>query len=82
VAKDSAVTIRLSSELLREAEELLPKLKADPRYRTLPRLTRASVLRLALDQGLHQLRIHLDSADLFTASPGFDTLDRRATKDG
>lgn len=74
MAKDSAVTIRLSSELLREAEELLPKLKADPRYRTLPRLTRASVLRLALDQGLHQLRVHLDTApmmglDLWASHP-------------
>ena len=65
MTQDSTVTLRLSSALLAEAEELLPKLKTDPRYRSTGRLSRASVLRLALDMGLHSLRVHLATADTF-----------------
>lgn len=64
MAHDTVVTLRLSSDLVEEAEALLPQLKTDPRYRSMPRLGRASVLRLALDMGLHTLRVHLDTAPM------------------
>ena len=69
----AVVSLRMSPELLREADELVPLLRADPRYRSLPRLGRSAVLRLALDMGLHELRVHLATApmlkDAFDKAP-------------
>jgi hypothetical protein len=61
---DASTHIRLSPELLKQAEELVPMLQSDPRYRSMPRIGRATVLRLAIDMGLHALRVHLATAPM------------------
>jgi hypothetical protein len=70
MSHDTMVSLRLSSEVAKEAEDLVPQLKTDPRYRSLPRLSRATVLRLAIDMGLHELRVHLSKAPML--ADGFD----------
>jgi len=76
MAHDTSVTIRLPAALLSEADELLPQLQVDPRYRTMPRLSRAAVLRLALDMGLQTLRVHLATAPILEVD-GLLELERR-----
>ena len=73
MAHEKVVTLRFPTELVEAAEELVPRMKADPRYRTMPRLSRASVMRVAMDMGLHALRVHLE-----TPMPGMDSWEEKS----
>ena len=57
MAKDDGQTsLRLPAELLQRAEDLVPRLAADPNVTALVgRITRSTVIKLALARGLDQL---------------------------
>jgi Glu-tRNA(Gln) amidotransferase subunit E-like FAD-binding protein len=51
MAKDAQVAIRMDPALVERAEALVPKLKTD-RYHKAYRVSKAAVMRLAMEQGL------------------------------
>jgi hypothetical protein len=57
--KTWTVTIRATEELRARLDALVPRLAIDPRYAGLGRLSRATILRLALDRGLSMLAAEL-----------------------
>ena len=57
--KDDSVTLRIPAPLRARLDALLPRLKADPRYTGFPRLSRATLYRMALDRGAAELAIEL-----------------------
>ena len=59
MAHEVQVAIRLSGKLVEEAERLLKLMKKSAAYRS-HSLSRAVVLRLALDRGLQVLRAELE----------------------
>jgi len=59
VSHDHTITIRAPEALKRKLDNLLPRLEADPRYRGVARLSRATLYRLALDRGAAMLAAEL-----------------------
>lgn len=59
MAHTQNVTIRASSDLVERLDELVPRMQADPRYRSFPRIGRATVIRLALERGAALLEVDL-----------------------
>ena len=49
---DAQITTRLPADIIEQMDALLPRLRRDPRFRAFGRLTRSTVLRLALERGL------------------------------
>jgi hypothetical protein len=50
-----AVNLRVDQEILERAEQLIPKIKADPELSALGRISTSSVIRLAILKGLEIL---------------------------
>lgn len=57
---DSQIVVRVSPELIAEAERVLKLMGKSPSYRAVP-LSKAYVYRLALDRGLAALRAELEA---------------------
>ena len=53
--KPVILSLRLSEEILEDAEELIAPVQSDPRY-SITRITRSAVLKLAIVVGLSVLR--------------------------
>ena len=49
---DAQITTRLPADLIERMDALLPQLRKDPRYRAFGRITRSTVIRLAMERGL------------------------------
>ena len=49
---DAQITTRLPADLVERLDLLVPKLRRDPSLRAFGRITRSTVLRLALERGL------------------------------
>lgn len=52
---DKHVNVRLPADMVDRLDRLLPLVAADPRYRPFGRVTRSTVLRLAVEHGLGSL---------------------------
>ena len=57
--KDAAVMLRIPLPLKARLDALLPRLAADPRYQGFPKLSRATLYRMALDRGAAELNHEL-----------------------
>jgi hypothetical protein len=52
---DAKITLRLPNDLVDRLDALVPLVAAHPRWRAFGRVTRSTVLRLAVDRGLGPL---------------------------
>ena len=59
MAHDATITIRAPAKLKARLDSLFPRLEADPRYRGVARLSRATLYRMALDRGTEALASEL-----------------------
>lgn len=53
---DQTINVRLPAELLELAEEMIPLLQEDDQLRLAGRISRSSVIRLAVFRGMQELR--------------------------
>jgi hypothetical protein len=58
MSQDPIVTVRLPEEWLKRAERLVAELRGDATLRATGRISRSSVLRLAVLRGLEALEAH------------------------
>ena len=52
---DNPTSVRLTSDILKRVDRLLPKLERDPERRALGKITRSKAIRLAIVRGLDAL---------------------------
>ena len=63
LVNDKHVNVRLPADMVDRLDRLVPLVAADPRYRPFGRVTRSTVLRLAVEHGLGPLEAEYGRTD-------------------